>query len=65
MFYLGVLLIVLSQLLPFLLSMGLGKLPGDIFLQSKDGHSSFYFPWVSCIVISVVISLLANWFSKS
>ena len=65
MFYLGVLLIVLSQILPFLLSMGLGKLPGDIFLQAKDGNGSIYFPWVSCIVISVVISLLANWFSKS
>jgi hypothetical protein len=36
---------------------GLGKLPGDIFVQK--GNSTFYFPIVTCIVISVVITLLS------
>ena len=35
---------------------GLGRLPGDIFVQGK--HSTFYFPIVTCIVVSVVLTLL-------
>lgn len=41
---------------------GLGKLPGDIFLQK--GGSSFYFPVVTCIVISVALTLLGWLFRK-
>lgn len=36
----------------------LGKLPGDIFI--RRGDSSFYFPLVTCIVISVIVTTLAN-----
>jgi hypothetical protein len=35
----------------------LGRLPGDIRIQR--GNGTFYFPIVTCIVISVVLSLLA------
>jgi hypothetical protein len=41
---------------------GLGKLPGDIFVQK--GHSTFYFPIVTCIVISLVLTLLSWLFRK-
>jgi len=34
----------------------LGRLPGDIVYRGKN--SSFYFPIVTCIVISVVLSLV-------
>ncbi|MBS1842706.1 MAG: DUF2905 domain-containing protein [Acidobacteria bacterium] len=34
----------------------LGKLPGDISYKSE--HTSFYFPIVTCIVISAALSLL-------
>ena len=34
----------------------LGRLPGDI--RVERGNSGFYFPIVTCIVISVVLSLL-------
>lgn len=40
----------------------LGKLPGDIFVQKGD--SSFYFPVVTCLVISVVLTLLSWLFRK-
>ena len=40
----------------------LGKLPGDIHLRGKNW--SFYFPVVTCIVISVVLTLLFNFFSR-
>ena len=34
----------------------LGRLPGDIFYQGK--HGSFYFPIVTCVLISVALSLI-------
>jgi hypothetical protein len=39
----------------------LGRLPGDIRIE-RD-HSSFYFPIVTCIIISIVLSLLLSLFS--
>ena len=35
---------------------GFGKLPGDIFVQKE--HSTFYFPIVTCLIISAVLTLL-------
>ena len=40
---------------------GLGKLPGDIFVQK--GGSSFYFPVVTCILLSLALTLL-SWFIR-
>ncbi|MFS0659716.1 DUF2905 domain-containing protein [Niallia alba] len=34
----------------------IGKLPGDIMIKKE--HSTFYFPITTCIVISIVLSLL-------
>jgi uncharacterized membrane protein YidH (DUF202 family) len=39
----------------------LGRLPGDIRIERE--HSSFYFPIVTCIVLSVILSLLFSLFS--
>jgi len=39
----------------------LGRLPGDIRIER--GHSAFYFPVVTCIIISIVLSLLLSLFS--
>lgn len=36
----------------------LGRLPGDIRIER--GGSGFYFPVVTCIILSVVISLLLS-----
>jgi hypothetical protein len=44
--------LLLSGKLPF----RLGRLPGDIVY--KGSNSSFYFPIVTCILLSVVLSLL-------
>ena len=35
---------------------GLGRLPGDIAFKSKNGY--FYFPIVTCLVVSVALTLL-------
>ena len=39
----------------------LGRLPGDIRIERE--HSSLYFPIVTCIVVSIVLSLLLSLFS--
>jgi H+/Cl- antiporter ClcA len=39
----------------------LGRLPGDIRIERE--HSSFYFPIVTCIVLSILLSLLFSLFS--
>jgi hypothetical protein len=39
----------------------LGRLPGDIRIERE--HSAFYFPIVTCIVLSTVLSLLLSLFS--
>ena len=36
---------------------GFGRLPGDIYVQGKN--STFYFPIVTCLVVSAVLTLLA------
>jgi hypothetical protein len=41
---------------PLLSRIGLGRLPGDIVIQR--GGTNFYFPLVTCIVISIVLSAL-------
>ena len=40
----------------------LGRLPGDIRIER--GHSGFYFPIVTCIVISLVLSLIFSLFRR-
>jgi hypothetical protein len=35
-----------------------GRLPGDVSLQGQSG--GFFFPIVSCIVISVVLTVVLN-----
>jgi hypothetical protein len=43
------------------LPLRLGRLPGDIRLQGRN--SSFYFPVVTCLLLSVLLSL-ALWMFK-
>jgi uncharacterized membrane protein YidH (DUF202 family) len=53
----GVVLIVVGALLTFAAKIPwLGKLPGDIYYKSD--HVTFYFPLATCVVISIVLSLL-------
>lgn len=39
-----------------------GRLPGDIRIEGE--RSGFYFPIVSMLIISVVLSLLWRWFGS-
>ena len=44
------------------LSIRFGSLPGDIVYRGKN--TVFYFPWVTCLVISVLLSLILGLFSR-
>jgi DUF2905 family protein len=39
------------------LGLPIGRLPGDIVI--RRGSGSFYFPIVTCLIVSVVLSLIA------
>ncbi len=49
----GAVIFFIGFLMPFL---HLGRLPGDIIF--KKGNTTFYFPVVTSIVISIVLSLI-------
>lgn len=59
---LGAALLVLGAVLWLVESLGwpLGRLPGDIRMRG-DGWS-FSFPVVTCVVVSIVLTVLANLF---
>ena len=52
----GLALVLAGIAWPLLARIGLGRLPGDIMIQR--GSTSFYFPLVTCIIVSIVLSAL-------
>ena len=44
------------------LGLPLGRLPGDLVIQRGGG--TFYFPIVTCLIVSLVLSLLAMLFRR-
>jgi hypothetical protein len=40
----------------------LGRLPGDIRIERE--HSAFYFPIVTCLILSILFSLLLSIFRR-
>ncbi|HEY3776803.1 MAG TPA: DUF2905 domain-containing protein [Rhizomicrobium sp.] len=59
---LGAVLIAIGFLWPWLGRLGLGRLPGDIVVNRPG--LQFYFPVVTCIAISVILTLLFWLFRK-
>lgn len=53
----GVVLILLGRT-----NLPIGRLPGDILYRGK--HTTFYFPIVTCILLSVVLSLVLYFVSR-
>ena len=59
----GVVLVLTGLLAGFLGKIpGLGRLPGDIYV--RKGDFSFYFPIASCLILSLVLTLLFAIFGK-
>ena len=57
---LGIVILVIGLLYPYIKKIGLGQLPGDVIF--KSGNSTFLFPVVTCIIISVVLTIILNLF---
>jgi ribose/xylose/arabinose/galactoside ABC-type transport system permease subunit len=53
---LGLILVALGLLWPWLSKMGLGRLPGDIVIERENGR--FYFPITTSLLVSLILSLL-------
>ena len=59
----GVILILIGLFLTVMPHIPLiGRLPGDIIIRKKNFQ--FYFPIVTCIIISLVLTFLLNLFRK-
>ena len=52
----GIALVVIGLAWPWIARLGLGRLPGDIRIEGE--HGGFYFPIVTCLIISAVLSLV-------
>jgi hypothetical protein len=59
---LGLVILLAGIAWPLLSRVGLGRLPGDIMVQR--GGTSFYFPVVTCILVSIVLSALMWLFNR-
>ena len=53
----GIVLVLLSRS-----NIPVGRLPGDIMYRGK--HTTFYFPLATCILLSVVLSLMLYFVSR-
>jgi hypothetical protein len=62
--YGGILLMVLGVLVVLAQRVGihLGRLPGDIRIEGK--HGGFYFPIVTCILISALLTFIMWLFGR-
>jgi ABC-type phosphate transport system permease subunit len=53
---LGVVLVVAGLAWPLIERFGLGRLPGDMRIE-REGFS-FYFPLATCLIVSLVASMI-------
>lgn len=58
----GISLVIIGLIWPWLSKLGLGRLPGDIAVEKENVH--FYFPLTTSIIVSIVLSLIVWLFRK-
>jgi hypothetical protein len=59
---LGLLILMAGIAWPILSRRGLGRLPGDVVIHR--GNTSFYFPLVTCLLVSIALSALFRLFNR-
>jgi hypothetical protein len=59
---LGVVLVVVGGLSMLGVRLPIGRLPGDIAIEGRNG--GFYFPLTTMIIASVILTLLWNFFVR-
>jgi membrane protein implicated in regulation of membrane protease activity len=58
----GLALAAVGLLLMFGERFGLGRLPGDLVWKRRN--TTVYFPWVTSLVVSVILTVLLNLFLR-
>ena len=58
----GIVLVVVGGLAVLGVRLPFGRLPGDIAIEGERG--GFYFPIVTMIIVSVVLTVLVNFFLR-
>jgi hypothetical protein len=58
----GLVIVAAGLLWPWIARLGLGRLPGDLVIEREN--FTFYFPIVTGLVISIVLSLLLWLFNR-
>ena len=60
----GIMLVVVGAFLTYgpKLPFPLGRLPGDIFIKKE--HFTFSFPIMTCLMLSLILTLLLNLFFR-
>jgi hypothetical protein len=53
---LGLVILAIGLLWPYLSRLGLGRLPGDIVIEREN--MTLYFPLMTCLLISLLLSLV-------
>ena len=59
---LGIALLVIGLLWPFLQKVGIGRLPGDLVIERENFR--LYLPITTSIVISLAVSLILWWINR-
>ena len=57
---LGIIILIIGLLYPYIKKFGFGQLPGDMIF--KSGKSTFFLPIVTCIIISLILTIIINLF---
>jgi Protein of unknown function (DUF2905) len=52
----GLVLVAAGVLWPFIGRLGLGRLPGDVYIQRPN--FAFYFPIMTSLIISILVSII-------
>lgn len=58
----GLIMILIGVIFTLGHKLGLGKLPGDIFIQKEN--FTFAFPIVSSLIISIILTIILNIIKK-
>ncbi len=57
---LGILILITGLAWPWLSKLPIGRLPGDIVIRGEN--STFYFPIVTMIIVSILLSVIFRLF---
>lgn len=57
---LGIILLIIGVIYPYIKKLGLGQLPGDILF--KTGNSTIFFQIVTCIIVSIILTVIFSLF---